>query len=399
MKVFEELFGLARQLEAAAEMGNAEVIEQPLKALKDAAHQVERAFSGSWLGYHSRVYYKDFVPPPPGANFSQEWGLKNMEFTSLGSRGAWREYSYADVEAHIEALAKHPNLEPARDAARQADEVSDKGKAEIISILETELAAKPDPFISKLKADLEKLEPMSQFDIARHWAPQGQIMTRDMIAMGQGNTVPAHINAAAKVASLSHSFRICQEAADIARKAASHLERKGRKQGINGSGQIVGYYLDGNGDKHGFLDSSGTYTTLDYPSARQTFAQGITMRARSWGHPPTMGTPSFTAAALTPRSIPRLTVAPHSASTTRGRSSEPIPLLRTAVLKRTASFTAMAPSPLSTTPGPPMALSRTVSTTRARSLDIIPISMIFTAAVESTASFTTAAPTPPSTIP
>jgi len=47
MKVFEELFGLARQLEAAAEMGNAEVIEQPLKALKDAAHQVERAFSGS----------------------------------------------------------------------------------------------------------------------------------------------------------------------------------------------------------------------------------------------------------------------------------------------------------------------------------------------------------------
>jgi probable HAF family extracellular repeat protein len=116
---------------------------------------------------------------------------------------------------------------------------------------------------------------MSQFDFANVWSPQGQIMTRDMIAMGQGNTVPAHINAAAKVASLSHSFRICQEAADIARKAASHLERKGRKQGINGSGQIVGYYLDGNGDKHGFLDSSGTYTTLDYPSARQTFAQSI----------------------------------------------------------------------------------------------------------------------------
>jgi predicted nucleotide-binding protein len=190
---------------------------------------VKGAFSGSWLGYHSRVYYEGFAPPPPGANFSQEWGLKDMNFTSLGSRGAWREYNYDDVEAHIETLAKHPNLDPARDAARQADEAFDKCKAESISILETELASKPDAFLSRLKADLEKLEPMSQFDVAKHWAPEGQIVTRDMIAIGQGNTVPAHINAAAKVASLHHSFRICKAAADIARKAASHLERKERK--------------------------------------------------------------------------------------------------------------------------------------------------------------------------
>jgi predicted nucleotide-binding protein len=230
MQASEELFGLAKQFEAAAETGNTEDIEQPLKALKDAAHQVNRAFSGTWLGYHSRVYYEGFAAPPPGANFSQEWGIKDMSITSLGSRGAWREYNYADVEAHIEALAKHPNLDPARDAARHADQVFDKGKAEIISILESELASKPDAFLSKLKVDLEKLEPMSQFDIARNWAPKGQIITRDMIAMGQGNTVPAHINAAAKVASLRHSFGICKAAADIARKAASHLERKERKQ-------------------------------------------------------------------------------------------------------------------------------------------------------------------------
>jgi hypothetical protein len=244
MKAFGELFGWATQLEAAADTGNTELIEQPLKALQDAAHQVSHAFSGSWLGYHSRVYYNGFAVPPPGANFSQEWGLKNMDFTSLGSRGAWREYKYADVEAHIEALAKHPNLDPARDAARQADEVFDKGKAEIISILETELASKPDAFISKLKADLEKLEPMSQFDVAGHWAPQGQIITRDMIAMGQRNTVPAHINAAAKVASLHHSFGICKAAADIARKAASHLERKGRKQAASdrvGTNVFIGH--------------------------------------------------------------------------------------------------------------------------------------------------------------
>jgi predicted nucleotide-binding protein len=149
---------------------------------------------------------------------------------SRGIPGGWHEYKYADVEAHIEALAKHPNLDPARRAAPHADEVFDRGKAEIISILETELASQPDAFLSNLKTELGKFGPMSKDDVAEHWSPKGQIFTRDTTAMGQGNTVPAHINAAAQVASLRHSFDICNEAAKIARKAASHLERKELKR-------------------------------------------------------------------------------------------------------------------------------------------------------------------------
>jgi len=223
MKAFEELSELAKQLEAAAALANTEDIQQPLKALQDAANQVGRAFSGSWLGYHSRVYYQGFETPPPGANFSREWGLRHPE----GYRGGWREYNYAEVEAHIEALAKHPNLDPARAAARQADEVFDNDKAQIMSILETELASQPDALLSNLKAELEKLEP--QFDVPRHWSPSGPSVTRDTMAMGQGIMMPAHITAMAKVASLRHSFDICNKAANMAMKAASHLERKKRK--------------------------------------------------------------------------------------------------------------------------------------------------------------------------
>src|SRR5262245_21831509 len=212
MKAFEELLELAKQLEAAAATANTGHIQQPLKDLQDAAHQVGQALSGSWLGYHSRVYYEDFAVPPPGANFSQEWGLMDMSLTSLGSRGRWREYKYADVEAHIEALAKHPNLDPAQDAARHVDEVFDKGKAEIISILETELTRQPDAFLSNLKTQLDKFEAMSKIDIAREWSPKGQIFTRDTTAAGQGTTVPAHVDVAAKVASLRRSFGICNEA-------------------------------------------------------------------------------------------------------------------------------------------------------------------------------------------
>src|SRR5262249_59859018 len=45
---------------------------------------------------------------------------------------------------------------------------------------------------------------------------------------------------------------------------------------INNAGQIVGYYIDSTGQQHGFLYSSGTYTTIDDPSATSgTAAFGI----------------------------------------------------------------------------------------------------------------------------
>ena len=35
--------------------------------------------------------------------------------------------------------------------------------------------------------------------------------------------------------------------------------------GINNSSQIVGRYTDSAGNTHGFLDTNGTFTTLDFP--------------------------------------------------------------------------------------------------------------------------------------
>ena len=48
---------------------------------------------------------------------------------------------------------------------------------------------------------------------------------------------------------------------------------------INNSGQIVGEYLDGSGDSHGFLLNGGLFTTIDFPAAQGglggDFAEGI----------------------------------------------------------------------------------------------------------------------------
>ena len=71
---------------------------------------------------------------------------------------------------------------------------------------------------------------MSAFDVAQHVSPKGQIMTRDTITLGQGTQVPPHISIIAEVKAIQHAFGICGAASDIAIKAASHLERKSRRE-------------------------------------------------------------------------------------------------------------------------------------------------------------------------
>jgi probable HAF family extracellular repeat protein len=60
--------------------------------------------------------------------------------------------------------------------------------------------------------------------------------------------------------------------------------------GINASGQIVGYYTDGSGQNHGFLYSGGSFTSLNDPSAgpsgygNGTFATGISDQGQIVGN-------------------------------------------------------------------------------------------------------------------
>jgi predicted nucleotide-binding protein len=227
----EELFSLAEKLKKAASGADSDDIAKPLDALETAAHRVSRSFSGSWQGYHSRVYYENFATPPPGAHFSQEWGLKET-FGSSGSTGDWREYDAATVDAHIQKLAGAPDLDKARDASNSASEVFEFAKAEMMSILQTELEDRKDGFIENLRGQLEELKPLSAIEIADHLSPKGQFMTRDSVVFGQGTQCPPHVMPIAAVKAIRQSFAICDEAGVIATKAGSHLERKARKRKV-----------------------------------------------------------------------------------------------------------------------------------------------------------------------
>lgn len=97
-------------------------------------------------------------------------------------------------------------------------------------MLQGEIEDKSDSFLEKLKSELDELEPKSTIGIAKYWSPKGQIMTRDMVARGQGIQIPPHIELLAEITAIGHSFGICKRAAEITTKAASHLERRNRKK-------------------------------------------------------------------------------------------------------------------------------------------------------------------------
>jgi predicted nucleotide-binding protein len=229
MQSFEELLEAAERLYDAAAVGDTKAVAQPIGALEKAAQEVARSFSGSWLGYHSRVYYNGLVPSPPGANFSQEWGLMDR-IANLGSRGQWREYDAEDVKTFIYETAGNPDIASIHNKSRKAAAVFDDAKAAILSIFENELANSTDSFLTKLNTDLEGLKPLSKHEALQILRPKGQIISRDMVALGQGNWVPPHADVKAEILAIRHSFDLCKAAADIGKKAASHLERKNRRK-------------------------------------------------------------------------------------------------------------------------------------------------------------------------
>jgi hypothetical protein len=73
---------------------------------------------------------------------------------------------------------------------------------EFLSIATIELENKSDTFLSRLKGEAEKMRILGKLDYARATQPRGQIISRDMIALGQGFQTPPHLAILAEVTAL-----------------------------------------------------------------------------------------------------------------------------------------------------------------------------------------------------
>jgi predicted nucleotide-binding protein len=219
----EKLAAQANKLEQIVGKFSSSKFAQQLDKLRDMANQAGRAWSGSWIGYHSRVYYKDFAPTPPGAHFSSEWGFQ--ETFSGDTVGDWAEYTFDGVRDTILSSAGVSSLKEIENFAHSAEEVFQNAREEFLSVAVLSLENKSDAFLSRLKQQVEKLTLMSKFDFVEALRPK-QFMSRDSLAMSQGLYVPPHIVVLSEVFALKHPSEKCEELAKIMRRTVSHLETK-----------------------------------------------------------------------------------------------------------------------------------------------------------------------------
>lgn len=225
-KIPDELFEISEQLRSIQAKFDSAEVKAPLEKLEEEAKKIGRAWSGSWLGYHSRVYYRDFQSPPPGAHFSQEWGL--MHYFTDGTTGDWREYAYDYVRKAIHDLAGNPNLDAARILAETTrDDIEDK-RVEILSSMSTALNEGDDTFLAKLRENVEATTVPTARDFANSYRPSGQFISRDQVAIGQGFQSPAHLDVLAEVMANRVPIAVCESLAKTAKQAAAHLSRRER---------------------------------------------------------------------------------------------------------------------------------------------------------------------------
>ncbi len=239
----ERLLEVAVRLSKDAAVAEDPKMMSPLDRLAECADAVGKASSQSWFGYHSRVYYAELQPPPPGAHFSREWGL--MDVVVQDTTGDWREYTFDDVVEAIMECAKHPDLSKIEREAGATKERLEDEKAVIMSAFTIALQERPDDkFIQELKANAARERPYTAQDFVEAVKPKGQFMSRDSVAINAGIMVPPHVSVKARVAALKAPFLAADRLAKLCRRAASHLQSltpEARSKPMAGTRVFIGH--------------------------------------------------------------------------------------------------------------------------------------------------------------
>jgi len=236
----DELLAIVRRFEAFVERAEDERVRTPLDRVQEAAGQVGESWSGSWLGYQANVYYRDLKPPPPGAHFSTEWGLRPSVF-GQGTSGEWREYRPEEVEAAISEVAGNADLSAARFLREEIADAIEEEKLQVLSIVESSGLA--DWLLTRLTENIDDLGVTTPAKVVKTLRPSGSFVLHDTLAANQGTWVPPHVSVLAEVFAARIDLGVADKFLRLTRQARRHLVRvQGRtERGAGGRTVFVGH--------------------------------------------------------------------------------------------------------------------------------------------------------------
>jgi len=209
-----------------AKYGESEVAAS-ITAFSEAAEQVGKAWSGSWFGYHSRVYYNNLQPVPAGARFSQEWGFLDRRFSS-GTVGEWDEFEFDVVYKAITGIDTPTTIDELQQLASGCKDELDEMRENLISIVESALANGDDPYLERLKKDIEGCLAHTASDFVNYLRPSGKFFSRDMVALQAGLQTPPHICVQAEIFAIESPKKSTISLRKAAGRLSQHLSNKSR---------------------------------------------------------------------------------------------------------------------------------------------------------------------------
>lgn len=212
-----ELLEIARSLEELGTQGQEPAILGRVNRLKQAAEDVGRAWSNSWMGVQANTYYANLAPPPPDMLFNTD--------TRVYRNVGWTAYQPEQVVNAVKERAGNLDMRPATEFTQLAESAFRRHKSRLLSIIEVASAGIESQYFSDLKEELTRLHLMSENDYIKSWTPTTVITQESLIR--QGKRTPPHLQILAQMSSVRTTIENIAELAEIAKRVAEHLARRG----------------------------------------------------------------------------------------------------------------------------------------------------------------------------
>lgn len=272
---------IARRCDRVAKQFDEDPLDSMIRRLNDAAQEVGRSSSQSWLGYQSTIYLRGFKPAEGGECFDSEWG--EIDGIANQTYGEWAYTQYQEVKAEIQRRAGVPDLTLIEDATEAAEQVFNRSRSELLPLLDALISALQDAVIQESKDKVSKLSShASMQDYINNLSPKGRFMSRDTRAMTGGRRAPHHTVFYCWVVSQASFGSHLKELSEIARHVKRYLEIKHKMKGksvVKTDGKItIGH---GRSDEWRTLkDFIQDRLKLDVDEFNQSSAAGMTTKER-----------------------------------------------------------------------------------------------------------------------
>ena len=163
--------------------------------LTEAAKRMKKSWCGSFLGYHSRIYYENFEPPPTGAHFSSEWRFTEFGSYFNGTTANWGECTFEGAVSVIYEWAGNPDEKKLKTAAQTAKSRIEKAQSQLLSILSRVRTQHiDDKFLEEIEKKIESESVFTHSGITRTFIADRQWVFRDSLALSQGLLIPPHLD-------------------------------------------------------------------------------------------------------------------------------------------------------------------------------------------------------------